>query len=428
MIPAVLERVAGIDVHKRFLTVCVMVGPAQAVPEVKKRRFGTMNGELEQLRAWLHEQDCPHVVMESTGCYWRPVFNVLDDGWAQITLANPRQVKNLRGHKTDLQDCEWLAHLHRHGLIRASYIPPRPVRELRDLTRRRKQLIRNAADERNRLQKLLEEGNVKLGSVLSDVFGVSGQAILLALIEGQASAEQMSELAKGSARKKASAIQAALEGHRLSEAHRSLLQQCLQHLAFLDEQIQQMESQIQRKISANGFAEVNRRLQTITAIKPDAAAVLLAEIGPDVHAFPSSKKLSSWAGVCPGNNETGGKRKSGHITKGNPYVRDALLEVAWASTRTKSSCMQYRYRHLAPRKGHKRAIIAVAHALLRAVYWVLSTGHNWVDTTRSTPTPSRTRNLIRHHTRRLRRLRCLLPSTPQPPSHHPEENPILMAT
>jgi len=407
MIPAILERVAGIDVHKRFLTVCVMIGPAHAVPEVRKRRFGTMNAELQELRGWLGELNCQDVVMESTGSYWKPVFNVLEDGGFKIALANPQQVKNLRGHKTDMKDCEWLAHLHRHGMIRASYIPPRPVRELRELTRRRKQLIRNAADERNRMQKLLEEGNVKLGNVLTDVLGQSGQAILIALIKGEATPEQMAQLAKRGARKKIPQIQAALEGHRLSEAHRMLLQQCLEHLAFLDEQIQDMEVRIQQKICACGFQEVNRRLQSIPGIQQDAAAVVLAEVGGDVSAFPSSGKLSSWAGVCPGNNESGGKRSSGRTTKGNPYLRDLLLQSAWASSRKKGSSMQNRYTHLSPRKGHKRAIVAVAHAILRAVYWVLSTGQNWVDTP-STLDTTRTSKLIRHHSRRLRRLRCIL--------------------
>jgi len=425
MIPAVLERVAGIDVHKKFLTVCVMMGPAYANPEVKKRKFGTLNAEVEELRAWLRELDCQPVVMESTGSYWKPVFNILDDGWFQVTLANPQQVKNLRGHKTDMKDCVWLAHLHRHGMIRASYIPPRAVRELRDLTRRRKQLIRNAADERNRIQKLLEEANVKLGNVLTDVLGASGTAILVALIQGQTSPEQMARLAKPQARKKIPQIQAALEGNRLTAAHRALLQQGLEHLAFLDEQIQQMEDSIQRKISASGFAQVNRRLQTVTALKADSAAVVLAEIGPDVRAFPNSKKLTSWAGVCPGNNESGGKRKSGRTTKGNPYLRDMLLEVAWGSSHKKNSAQQQRYLHLTPRKGHKRAILAVAHATLRAVYWVLSTGQDWVDQSQS-PDTRQTSRLIRHHTRRLRRLRCILhPSNKKAPLELAENQELM---
>lgn len=428
MIPAVLERVAGIDVHKKFVVVCVMLGPAHAIPEVKKRRFGTMNAELEQLRAWLEELDCHHVALESTGSYWKPVANVLEDKDFQITLANPQQVKMLRGHKTDMKDCQWLAHLHRHGMIRASYIPPRPVRELRDLTRRRKQLIRNSADERNRIQKLLEEGNVKLGSVLTDVFGASGQAILIALMEGKASPEQMAEMAQRQARKKIPQIQASLQGHRLREAHRSLLRQGLEHLAFLDKQIEQVEEQIQQKIKASGFAAVYQRLQTVPGIKTDAAAVVLAEIGGDVQAFPSSKKLSSWAGVCPGNNESAGKRKSSRTTKGNPYLRDMLLESAWASSRKKNCAMKHRYAHLQPRKGHKRAIVAVAHSIVRAIYWVLSTGQDWVDSAEPTLSPKQTQKLIKHHSRRLRRLRCMLQISSQTPNEYIQEKQPFMET
>lgn len=428
MIPAVLERVAGIDVHKKFVTVCAMLGPAHGIPEVKKRKFGTMNAELEQLGVWLQELDCKHVVMESTGSYWKPVANVLEDKDFHITLANPQQVKSLRGHKTDMKDCEWLAHLHRHGMIRASYIPPRPVRELRELTRRRKQLIRSSADERNRIQKLLEESNVKLGSVLSDVFGASGQAILIALTQGQATPEQMAQMARRHARKKIPQIQASLQGHRLSDANRSILRQGLEHLAFLDKQIEQVEEQIQQKIKASEFTAVYQQLQTVPGIKQDAAAVVLAEIGGDVKAFPSSKKLSSWAGVCPGNNESAGQRKSGRTTKGNPYLRDMLLESAWASSRKKNSAMQHRYTHLHPRKGHKRAIVAVAHSIVRAIYWVLSTGQNWVDTAEPTLSPKQTRKLISHHCRRLRRLRCMLQNSTQPPNPYIEENPQFMDT
>lgn len=407
MIPAVLERVAGIDVHKRFLAVCVMRGAAHAQPEVKKRRLGTMNAEVETLRDWLQELGCQHVVMESTGSYWKPVANILEDGGLQITLANSQQVRNLRGHKTDLIDCEWLAHLHRPGLIRARYIPPRPIRALRDLTRRRKQLIANGAEARNRIQKLLEECNVKLGNVLTDVLGASGVAILLALIKGQASVEEMAELAKRGARKKIAQIRASLQGNRLTEGPRLLLQQCLQHLAFLDRQIQEMEWRIGQHIEAWGFGAVYERLQTIPGVKQDVAAVILAEVGADGGAFATSEKLCSWAGICPGNNESGGKRKSGRTTKGNPYLRDMLLQAGWASSRKKNSEMQQRYFRLLPRKGHKRAIVAVAHSILRAVYWVMSTGRDWQTSARA-PDATRTHKLIRHHTRRLRHLHSLL--------------------
>jgi transposase len=408
MIPAVEERCAGIDVHKKFVMVCVLIGPADANPEPKIRRLGTCNAELRQLRDWLKELNCMHVVMESTGPYWKPVFNVLEEAGIHTTLANPQQVKNLRGHKTDMKDCQWLAHLLRHGMIRPSYIPPRPIRELRDLTRRRKQLIRNGAMERNRVQKLLEEANVKLGNVLSDVFGASGQEMLAALVQGEATAEQIAQLAKQRARKKIPEIQAAVEGHRMNQTQRDLVRQCMAHMAFLEQQIEEVDQQIQEKIRSFDLTQAYELLQTVPGMKKEAAATVLAEVGANVDAFPSAAKLSSWAGVCPGNNESAGKRKSTRTTKGNPYLRDMLLECAWASSHRKNSQMQHRYRRLQPRKGHKRAIVAVAHALIQAVYYVLSTRTPFVDTAEPAQNPATVRRLIRHHTRRLRKLGCWL--------------------
>jgi transposase len=413
MIPAIEERCAGIDVHKKFVMVCALAGPAHAEPEMKIRRFGTCNAELVQLREWLEEMDCRHVVMESTGPYWKPVFNVLEEAGVKTTLANPQQVKNLRGHKTDVKDCQWLAHLLRHGLIRPSYIPPRPIRELRDLTRRRKQLVRNGAMERNRVQKLLEEANVKLGNVLSDVFGASGQEMVAALVKGEATAEQIAQLAKQRARKKIPALQAAVEGHRMNQTQRDLIRQCMAHMAFLEQQIEEVDQQIQEKIHTFGLSQSYELLQTVPGIKKEAAATVLAEVGANVDAFPNAAKLSSWAGVCPGNNESAGKRKSTRTTKGNPYLRDMLLECAWSSSHRKNSQMQHRYQRLQPRKGHKRAIVAVAHALVQAVYYVLSTRQPFVDTAEPPRTCAAVHRLIRHHTRRLRKLGCWLQNTAQ---------------
>src|SRR5256885_1896511 len=300
MIAAVVERCAGIDVHKKFVTVCVLIGAAHMEPEPQRRRFGTCNAELRQLRDWLLAAKCQKVAMESTGPYWRPVFNVLEEAGFAVVLANPQQVKNLRGHKTDMKDCWWLAHLLRHGMIRPSYIPPRTIRELRDLTRRRKQLIRNGATERNRVQKVLEEANVKIGSVLSDVFGASGQDMLVALVEGQATAKEIAQLAKRQARKKIPELEAAIEGHRMTETQQQLIRQCMSHMAFLEQQIEEVDKQIQDKIGAFQFNEAYGLLQTVTGIKAEAAATVLAEVGDTVAAFPSAAKLSSWAGVCPG--------------------------------------------------------------------------------------------------------------------------------
>ena len=425
MIPAVVEQCAGIDVHKKFVTVCVLIGAAHLNPVPKLRRFGTCNADLYMLRDWLLEEKCLQVAMESTGPYWKPVFNVLEEGGFEVTLANPQQVKNLRGHKTDMKDCQWLAHLLRHGMIRPSYIPARPVRELRELTRRRKQLIRNGAMERNRVQKVLEEANIKIGSVLSDVFGASGQDMLLALVRGEATAEEIAQLAKRNARKKIPQIQAAIEGHRMTEVQRQLIRQCMAHMAFLEQQIEFMDRQIQEKIRCFRFSESYELLQSVTGLREEAAATVLAEIGDTVAAFPSMAKLSSWAGVCPGNNESAGKRKSTRTTKGNPYLRDVLLECAWAASRRKNSQMQRLYQRLAARLGHKRAIVAVAHALVKAIYYVLSTRRPYVDTAEPLHRIIKVKRLIRHHTRRLRKLDCWLEqlmegsegSSMQPQSH-----------
>jgi transposase len=313
-----------------------------------------------------------------------------------------------------MKDCQWLAHLLRHGMIRPSYIPPRPIRELRDLTRRRKQLVRNGAMERNRVQKLLEEANVKLGNVLSDVFGASGQEMLLALVQGEATAEQIAQLAKQRARKKIPQIQAALEGHRMNQTQRDLISQCMSHMAFLEQQIEEVDRQIQDKIRNFGLSQSYALLQTVPGMKKEAAATVLAEVGATVDAFSTPAKLSSWAGVCPGNNESAGKRKSTRTTKGNPYLRDMLLECAWASSHRKNSQMQHRYQRLQPRKGHKRAIVAVAHARIQAVYYVLSTRQPFVDTAEPPRSPATVRRLIRHHTRRLRKLGCWLQRGTQP--------------
>jgi transposase len=236
MIAAVIERCAGIDVGKKVLAACIMTGAADAEPEIQQREYSTFNRELGRLRDWLIETGCTHVVMESTGSYWRPVFEVLEDS-VTVILANPEQVKSRRGHKTDWNDACWLAHLLRHDMVRASFIPPRAIRELRDLTRRRKQVLRDATSERNRIQKVLETANVKVRSVLADVFGVSGQQILEALLEGNASPEEMAQMVHGRAKAKVPALIESLAGHRMGEHHRWLIRQSLEHLAFLEQHL-----------------------------------------------------------------------------------------------------------------------------------------------------------------------------------------------
>jgi transposase len=402
MIPAVTERCAGIDVGKTFLTVCLLTGPADGEPKAETRKFGTFHADLEALRQWLAVEQCTNVVMESTGCYWKPVFNILE-GSVTVSLANGQDVKGRKGHKTDWNDCRWLAHLLRHGLIRASFIPPKPVRELRDLTRRRKQVLSNAGSERNRVQKVLEEANVKIGSVLTDVFGVSGQLMLDALLEGKATAEEVANLARHTARRKIPELIQSLEGHRLDDHCRMLIRLSLEHLAFLEQQLQRIDAEILSGVEQPEFRQAFELLQTVPGIRQDAAASILAEIGPNMTQFPSEANLSSWAGVCPGNNCTGGKAKPAKIPRGNRWLRTTLVECAWAATKTKGCFLKDRYWRLAAR-GKKRALVAIAHTIVVLIYRSLSSGHPYQERGIVEVSETKRQRLIRHHVRRLGRL------------------------
>jgi len=440
MIPVVLEKCAGLDVHKDMVMACLMWGAAQGEAQWETRRYGTMVPELMKLKEWLQEQGCQEVAMESTGSYWEPVFNVLAEEWEQqqayerqaelcqadqqrsqelaqkairVTLANPQEVKNRRGHKTDKKDAWWLAHLFRHGMIRASYLPLRSVRELRMLTRQRRERIRDLAREKNRVQKVLEQGNVKLGSVMTDLFGASGEAMLQAMIlEKQTDPAAIAALARGRLCKKQAAIRSALEGHRLAEGHRLVVQQGLEHMALLVQQIEQLDREVESKIQTEGFQQAYQNLQTIPGIKETAAAEALAEVGPDTQAFPSAAHLSSWAGVCPGNHESAGKRKTSRTTKGNPYFRAMLNQSAWAASHQKDCEFQARYQHLSPKLKHKGAIIGVAHALAYAIYQVLHYQRAYQAPKTEGLDQQQTQRLIRHHSKRLRKLKDWLPNAP----------------
>jgi len=405
MICAAVERCAGIDVGKKFLAVCIMTGPLDGEARVQRRRVGTTAAELEGLRDWLKAEGVTHVVMESTGSYWKPVFNILETS-VKVYLANPQEVKNRKGHKTDDKDGWWLAHLLRHAMIHPSFIPPRPIRELRDLTRRRKRLLGDATAEKNRIQKILEDANVKLGNVLSDVFGISGQLMLDALLKGKASPEEIAQLAKNKAQRKVPEIIRALEGHRLSEHHRQMIRYSLKHLEFLEEQIAEIDSAIADKIQDGGYEQEWTLLQRLPGIQDRSAASILAETGADMQQFPTAKDLSSWAGVCPGNNRSAGKNKSSRTTGGNPWLRSALTECAWAAAAKKNCFLKDKFWRITSKSGGQKApaIIAVAHLLLILVYQTLSTHQPFEDRTAPPLDERQKERMIQHHIRRLGKL------------------------
>ena len=360
----------GLDVHKDSITACLRrLGAAGQVTK-GLRSFGTTTGALLTLCDWLVEAGCTHVAMESTGQYWKPVFQILEGHFAQVLVVNARHIKALPGRKTDMLDAEWIAQLLQHGLLRGSFIPPAPIRELRECARYRTQVIRARADEANRIQKLLEAANLKLGSVASNVLGVSGRAMLAALVRGETDPTALAGLAKGRLRKKQDQLVAALTG-RITPGQRALLGQQLAHVEYLDRAIAELAALIATQMAP--YQAEAARLQTTTGIDTRTAEALIAELGVDMAVFPSDRHCASWVGLCPGNNESAGKRKTGKTRKGNKWLRSALVAAAWAATHTRTY-LGAQYHRLARRRGKKKAIVAVAHSLLVIAYHILKEG------------------------------------------------------
>jgi transposase len=360
----------GLDVHKDSVTACLRQLGAPGRVTKTLRTVGTTTPALLTLLDWLVAAGCTHVAMESTGPYWKPVFQILEGSFAQVLVVNAQHVKALPGRKTDMLDAEWLAQLLQHGLLRGSFIPPAPIRELREATRYRKQLIRARADEANRIQKLLEAANLKLGSVATDILGVSGRAMLAALVQGEADPTALAQLARGRLRKKHVQLVAALTG-RSTPVQRALLGQQLAHVEYLDRAIATLDALIARLMAP--YQAEAARLGTVTGIETRTAESLIAELGVDMTVFPSDRHCASWAGLCPGNNESAGKRRSGKPRKGNKWLRAALGEAAWAASHTKSY-LAAQYHRLARRRGKKKAVVAVAHSLLVIAYHILKDG------------------------------------------------------
>jgi transposase len=374
-VEVIVARPAALDVHKAQVTACVRLpggsgGRAQEVAE-----FATTVRGLLTLHDWLCAHHVTAVAMEATGVYWKPVWAVLEDDF-ELLLVNARHVKQVPGRKTDVCDAAWLCQLLEAGLLKASFVPPRPVRALRNLTRYRKAQIRERQREANRLHKVLEDTGIKLGCVASNVLGVSGRAMLDALVAGTTDPEVLAELARGRLRAKLPALREALEG-RFSAQHALLVGAILAHLDFLDEQIDLLSQAIGEALAP--FAAALELLCSIPGVQRRSAENVLAEIGLDMSRFPSAGHLASWAGQCPGNHESAGKRRSGRTRKGSKWLNEALTEAAMAATRTNGSYLQALYRRLRPRLGHGRALGAVKHSMICACWHMLSTGELYRD-------------------------------------------------
>jgi transposase len=366
---------AGLDVHKQIVVACVrrVVG-GKVRQEV--RTFRTETNALLEMADWLTDLHVTHVAMESTGVYWKPIWNLFE-GVFELLLVNAEHIKAVPGRKTDVKDSQWIAELLQHGLLKASFVPDKPIRQLRDLTRQRVQLIRQKVQVANRIQKTLEDANIKLGSVASDVLGASGRDMIAAIVQGEDDPLTLAELARQRLRKKIPQLQEALCGE-VQDHHRFLLGILMEQVAFLEKQIDALTARIAKVLPAP-FAEAIERLDTIPGIDRKAAENIVAEVGADAEPFASAAHLASWVGICPGNHESAGKRKSGRTTKGNRWLRVVLVQCAWAASRSKGTCLKALYGRLAARRGKKRALVAVGHRLLAIIYNVLKQGQSYQE-------------------------------------------------
>jgi transposase len=373
---SILESCCGLDVHKSMVMACIAHGPLDKNPNFEIREFSTMTNDLRNLSEWLKEYNVTSIAMESTGIYWKPIFNILEEDF-DVILANAQHIKNVPGRKTDVQDAQWIAHLFRNGLISGSFIPPRDIRDLRDLTRTRRKLVGHMASEKNRVQKVLEDANIKISSVVSKVFGVSSLNMIGVLLEkDELSDEEIAKMAKGKLKNKVNQLAEALNGN-VTDHHRFLLRVHFEDIEHLAKQIGKLDAQIQKRLEPYEY-EFNI-IQTVTGIKEISAASVIAEIGVDMSRFPGEANISSWAGVSPGNNESAGKKKSGKTRRGNNNLKATLTEAAWAASRTKGSALEAVYNNIVKRRGKKRALVAVAHQMLIEIYRVLKSGEPYQD-------------------------------------------------
>lgn len=394
---------AGLDIHKKFLVACRVHRDEQGHSHQEVRKFDTMLGDLEALAAWLAGTNTTHVVMESTGVFWQPVYNVLEERFT-TWVVNAKHVKNVPGRKTDVKDSEWLAQLLRAGLLRPSFIPARPQRELRELVRYRVSLVEERSRVVNRIQKVLEDANLKLSAVATDLQGVSAQAMLTALLDGEEDPAVLANLARQRMRSKKAELERALTG-RVREHHRFLLRQLRSHLEFLDAEIRRLEERIEAQVAAlPGFAELLPKLDTIPGVDRLGAITILAEIGIDMTRFPSSKHLAAWAGMAPGNNETGGKARPTGTRKGNRYLRRMLTQAAHGAARTNESYLRAMYYRIARKRGTGRAAVAVGHAILEIAYHLIARGETYQEVGAEYLEQRNAKARIRYLTRELEKL------------------------
>jgi transposase len=364
----IYERCCALDVHQASVTACARVPDRHGNRSELRANFETMTPDLLALRDWRKGLGVTHVAMEATGVYWKPVYYVLEDDF-ELLLVNAQHVKNVPGRKTDVADAQWLCQLLEHGLLKGSFVPPKPIRELRDLTRYRKSLVWERGRETNRLLKLLEDANIKLASVASRPLGVSGMAMLKALCEGESDPSTLSELARGKLRKKLPLLRKALEG-RFRAHHALIASHLIAHIEYLEETIEELSEEIERRLAP--FECEVELLTTIPGVAQRTAEVIIAELGPDMSRFPSHRHAASWAAICPGNEESAGKRKTGKTRKGDRWLRTALIEAAnSAAGRTRDTYLNAQFLRVRRRRGHKKAIVAVAHSILVSAYHIL---------------------------------------------------------
>jgi transposase len=392
---------AGLDVHKEKVVACVrrLVG-GRVRQEV--RTFRTETNQLLALADWLTDEQVTHVAVESTGVYWKPIWNLFE-GLFELLLVNAEHIKKVPGRKTDVKDAEWIARLLQHGLLKPSFVPPKPVRQLRDLTRQRVQLVRQKVQVANRIQKTLEDANIKLASVASDVLGKSGRDMIRALVNGEDDPIKLADLARQKLRAKIPQLQEALYGE-VADHHRFLLGMLLEQVEFLEGQVDKLSARI-AGVLPPPFEEAVRRLDTIPGVDRRAAEGIVAEVGAQAEAFGSAAQLASWVGLCPGNQESAGKRQSGRTRKGDRWLRVLLVQCAWAASRSKGTALQALYQRLVGRRGKKRALVAVAHRLVRIIYNVLQKGQAYQERGPDYATkPQDKERLARRLLRRLQKL------------------------